>query len=239
MPRLKLLLNYSSLLFIFSTLPLPGWAGVIADASRVVFDSSKREQNLMLANINDYPVMVQLWVDNGSVSGTPDLAGDVPVIPLPALFKLTAGEKRNVRLLKVDYDLPKDRESLYWLNIYEVPPKPSAEGADAENMMILTMRTQLKVFIRPPEIEKQAVDAASKVGITWDKGSIRLQNPTPFFITLAGVLLNDDSEVVYADMLAPFSSATIEVESQVKPNRIRLLNITDNGDISERVVTVF
>lgn len=100
-----------------------GWAqaGIIIESSRVVFSAADRERSLLLSNGNAYPVIVQAWIDDGAPEGTPETADNVPILPLPGLFRLESGEKKNLRLLATQQTQPQDRESLYWLNIYEIP----------------------------------------------------------------------------------------------------------------------
>ncbi len=61
----------------------------------------------------------QVWIDNTN-------QGDIQVymIPAPPFFKIAAKEKQIVRIMKTDSALPTDRESLFWLNVQEIPPKP-------------------------------------------------------------------------------------------------------------------
>ncbi|HEX7991187.1 MAG TPA: fimbria/pilus periplasmic chaperone, partial [Stenotrophomonas sp.] len=46
-------------------------AGVTAERTRVIFPQGQREVSLVLANQNDYPVMVQTWVDDGDPNSGP------------------------------------------------------------------------------------------------------------------------------------------------------------------------
>lgn len=55
------------LLFGFSSAVL---AGVIADNTRIIYNIDKKEQSFQVVNINDYPVLVQLWVDDGGVDSS-------------------------------------------------------------------------------------------------------------------------------------------------------------------------
>ncbi len=70
-------------------------AGMTIESSRVVFSASDRERSLLLANNNSYPVIVQTWVDNGDLKNTPETVDNVPVIPLPAVFRLEPQEKKK------------------------------------------------------------------------------------------------------------------------------------------------
>lgn len=43
-------------------------AGIMPASSRIIYRDGDREKTLMLVNTNDYPVLVQSWVDNGEGS---------------------------------------------------------------------------------------------------------------------------------------------------------------------------
>lgn len=47
-------------------------AGIMPASSRIIYRDGDRETTLMLVNTNDYPVLVQSWVDNGE--GSPEAA---------------------------------------------------------------------------------------------------------------------------------------------------------------------
>lgn len=59
-------------------------------------------------------------------------------------------EPKRGQTVKVMYTgataLPKDRESVYWFNVLEVPPKPKDAQAD-KNLLQLAFRTRIKLFI--------------------------------------------------------------------------------------------
>lgn len=95
-------------------------AGVTAERTRLVFVEGQREASLLLVNQNPYPVLVQAWVDDGALDGEPDTAL-APFLPLPPVFRLEPGRQRSLRLLATGQAQARDRESLYWLNIYEIP----------------------------------------------------------------------------------------------------------------------
>jgi len=58
------------------------WSGVVAQSTRLVIDSSRNESALALRNLNDYPVMVQAWIDHGEADTGPDEA-DPSFVVLP------------------------------------------------------------------------------------------------------------------------------------------------------------
>ncbi|QGY26852.1 fimbria/pilus periplasmic chaperone [Escherichia coli] len=50
----------------------------------------------------------------------------------------------------------KDRESVFWFNVLELPPKPDAEKVANQSLLQLAFRTRIKLFYRPEEIPAPA-----------------------------------------------------------------------------------
>ena len=99
---------------LLMTLAAPAAAGVMAASTRVVYPAGEREKSLMLVNTNNYPVIVQSWVDDGT--GNPDTA-NAPFVVIPSVFRLAPKAVQGIRLLFSQTPLPKDRESVFWLNL--------------------------------------------------------------------------------------------------------------------------
>jgi len=185
-------------------------AGVTAERTRVIFPQGQREVSLVLANQNDYPVVVQTWVDDGSPDSGPDEA-EAPIIPLPAMFQLAIGQRQSLRLLFVGPAPAVDRESLYWLNFLEVPPSgPVGQESDSTRLTV-TMRTQMKVIYRPTALKAEAGHAAGKLTFRLECDHLLAANPTPFYITLSGLALCNGQPVAVAaeGLLAPNSAVRI------------------------------
>ena len=212
-------------------------AGVIVESSRVIFSAADRERSLLLSNTNTYPVIVQTWVDDGDPDGTPETAGDVPVMPLPGIFRLEAGEQKNLRLLATQIRQPEGRESLYWLNIYEVPPTDLhlPPGLSAVKVAV---RLQLKLFYRPQHLEPDidSLSARQKFSVNRQPGisKVKIENPTPYFATFSTARLSGKgrSQNIRIGMLAPFSAKTVDIEGGTmwQPETIEYQLINDDGN---------
>ncbi|POT55712.1 molecular chaperone [Citrobacter amalonaticus] len=213
-------------------------AGMTIESSRVVFSASSRERSLMLANDNHYPVIVQTWVDNGDLKNTPETVDNVPVIPLPGVFRLEPQEKKNLRLLATYLPQATDRESLYWLNIYEIPPVEAKLPASLSAVKV-AVRLQLKLFFRPENLSSSPdkVVEQQKIELQRMPGSlaIKISNPTPYFATYRSLNLTGEGSVQTLEpgMLSPFSAKTInkEVATQWKPQRATFELIDDDGNL--------
>lgn len=74
----------------------------------------------MLANTNRYPIVVQTWVDHGDVNTAPELS-HAPFVALPSVFGMQPGALKGLKIILADAGFPTDKESVFWLNLYEIP----------------------------------------------------------------------------------------------------------------------
>lgn len=214
-------------------------AGVTAERTRVVFQGAQREASLALVNQNTYPVMVQAWVDDGELGSSPDTVA--PVLPLPPLFRLAPGQQRSLRLLYSGEALPADRESMYWLNLYEIPPRPSELPAEGETRLTITLRTQMKVILRPEGLAGSAGDAVRRLKASSERRGLMMTNPTPYFISLSSVEARQGqvSVVLGADTLAPFSSKVLVGDRPVETGAdVHFFWLDDDGNAQQATVVV-
>jgi len=208
-------------------------AGVTAERTRVIFDDGKREASLALVNQNSYPVIVQTWIDDGDLDAVPQTA-QAPIMPLPPVFRLNPGQQRSLRLLYTGQTLPKDRESLYWLNLYEIPPQSNEPLAEGQSRLTVTLRTQMKVIYRPHALAKDAEEAPRKLLFRRTGNALQVENPTAYFITLAGAEVRQGSvgSPLPADLLPPFSQRTLSPTQPLPASagEVRYLWIDDGGN---------
>lgn len=170
------------------TTAIPAHAGILAESTRVIYPADVREQSLMLVNTNDYPVIVQSWADNGN--GDPQSAS-VPFIVLPAIFRLAPQAIQGLRIIYNHESLPSDRESVFWLNLYEIPPT-NDERRDSRRLM-LAMNTQLKIFYRPKAVTIPLSEAVRQLKFRARTDGFRryieCDNPTPLHISFTSIVL--------------------------------------------------
>ncbi|TBR36234.1 MULTISPECIES: fimbrial biogenesis chaperone [Dyella] len=164
-------------------------ASVVVGGTRVVFPGDKGETTLRLNNEGDEPALVQSWIDRGDPKSTPDKV-DVPFLITPPLFRMDAHKGQSLRIVYTQEALPADRESLFWLNVLEVPPKPTGERANA-NILQFAVRTRIKLFYRPANLNVDPAKAPEQ--LTWkvvadgQGNALQVTNPTPYYITFSEV----------------------------------------------------
>ncbi|EJL88731.1 P pilus assembly protein, chaperone PapD [Herbaspirillum sp. CF444] len=135
-------------------------AGVMADRTRVIFSDGAQAQSVTLVNTNDYPVMLQIWVDNGEGSSIPDTIVSSMFV-MPAVFRLQSHEVKSIRVLYTGDVLPAGRESLSWLNLYEIPILPAGDQNNDTPRVLLGLNTQIKIFYRPEGLQAPAGSIAT------------------------------------------------------------------------------
>ncbi|KVL27185.1 fimbrial biogenesis chaperone [Burkholderia sp. MSMB1835] len=166
-------------------------ASVVIAGTRVVFPSSEREVTVQLTNDGKRPALVQAWIDDGDRNALPEQI-DVPFTLTPAMFRMEPGTGQTLRVMHTGQPLPADKESLFWLNVLEVPPK--ATGDDNPNRMQLAFRSRIKIMYRPASLKGDANAAPAQLDwrvIRADGGRYALQatNPTSYVVNLGSVML--------------------------------------------------
>ncbi|WP_134406074.1 molecular chaperone CupB2, partial [Pseudomonas aeruginosa] len=129
-------------------------AGLIAQGTRVVFPASEREVTLRVSNTSGTPVLAQAWIDDGRQDVPPEEL-QVPFSVTPAVTRVDPNGGAVLRIAYLKAPLPTDRESLFWLNILEVPPRDE----DENNALQFSFRSRFKLFFRPSQLK--SVDSAA------------------------------------------------------------------------------
>ena len=174
-------------------------ASVVIAGTRVVFDAKEREVTIKLSNEGQLPALTQVWLDKGDASSSPASIA-VPFTVTPPVSRIDPGKGQTLRVFHTGEAMPQDRESVFWLNVLEVPPVSKDQG-DA-NKLQMAFRTRIKLFYRPAGLAGSAQEAPAK--IEWRlvrKGSqavLEARNPTAFFVSIASL------EVAGAGKVAKF-----------------------------------
>jgi chaperone protein EcpD len=188
-------------------------ASVVIGGTRVVYPAQDKEVTVKLTNEGKQPALVQVWLDDGDEKSTPDSA-KVPFTVTPPLFRIDGGKAQSIRLMHTKEPLAADKETLFWMNVLEVPPK--ADNNDGSNHLQFAFRTRIKVFFRPSGLSGDVASASDK--LTWKlvsaangKGmAIQVTNPTPYHVSFAhvGVKAGERSIEGEGGMVKPQSTET-------------------------------
>ena len=203
---------------------------IIANGTRFIYPGNEREITVQLSNSADRPALAQAWLDNGDPNATPDTIV-TPFLITPPISRVDAKSGQTLRIkLANKSGLATNKESLWWLNILEIPPSNAGRQQEGQNVLQLAIRSRFKFFYRPSGLGNR--DAAPQQLVLKAAGnSLTLTNPTPFYITVTKV--SRDGKTALNDrtlMLAPQSSDTLKAKAAFNAGETLIINnINDYG----------
>lgn len=168
----------------------PVLAGIVIQGSRVVYPAQEREVSVKMTNVGEQPSLVQAWVDKGNEKLTADKA-DGPFLITPPITRVEARKGQTLRLVYTGDDAAaKKQETVFWLNVLDVPPMPKDQEA---NFLQVAVRSRLKIFYRPaglPGNPNQAAESLNWSVVQTSSGyAVRARNTGAFHVSLATVQL--------------------------------------------------
>ncbi|MBV8272440.1 MAG: fimbria/pilus periplasmic chaperone [Cupriavidus sp.] len=214
-------------------------ASVVLTGTRVIYPESEREVTLKLTNEGETPSLVQAWIDDGDSKATPESAKS-PFTLVPPMFRLDPKKGQTLRIIYLREPLPRDRESMFWLNVLDVPPVAS-KGENLQNSLQFAFRSRIKLMFRPDGLPGDAASAPESV--TWrflrkDDGQhvLTATNPTPYHITYilveataqGHVYRNDAGAMVEPGATIEFPIGDTPVVSS-EPEQVHYTTINDFG----------
>ncbi len=198
--------------------PVAALASVVIAGTRIVYNATDSEVTLKVSNAGKSPALTEVWLDKGDPKVDPSKL-DLPFVLTPPLARIDPDKSQTIRIAYTGEALPRDRETLFWFNLLEVPPKPAAAQAGA-NYVQLAFRSRLKFFFRPAGLPGSADAAPEK--LTWrigrdnDKPALLVSNPTPYYVTITEAHVGEGPGVPKFDegcMVAPGGQFALQVSA--------------------------
>ncbi len=211
-------------------------ASIMLSGTRVILRETDREAALPMKNYGTLPYVVQAWIDGGEGKSK------VPLLVTPPLSRLDPGKENILRVMRMGGELPSDRESVFWINVREIPQK-----ATEENVLQIAIQNRLKVFYRPTGLEGTAARARAQLKWVVSPGAqgqgavLRIANPTGYHITLLQLDINNGQQVIDPGMVPPFGELSYPLKAIKTPQAVQVnfMTINDYGAATpEEVVKV-
>lgn len=210
-------------------------AAIALDRTRVIFDGRQKSMSVTITNQNkSLPYLAQSWLEDANGKKI-----DSPATALPPLQRVEPGSKGQIKIQFTTGQnaLPQDKESLFYFNVREIPPKSSKP-----NTLQLALQTRVKMFYRPAGIavgNGKENDAAKQLTLSRQGDDFQLNNPTPYFISIIGAESENGSTAgkYKPVMVAPKSSIALGVKAASLGNHPVLTFINDYGGRPELIFT--
>lgn len=161
-------------------------ASLSTDQTRYIFSGDTESLTITVKN-NDKERTFggQAWVDNIVEKDTRPT-----FVVTPSFFKVKANGQQTLRVIKASDHLPQDKESVYWLNLQDIPPALKGSG------LAIALRTKMKLFYRPAGLVAGRKGAEEGISLqTRPDGKAVLINTTPYIYAIGGLLDANDKQV--------------------------------------------
>lgn len=186
-------------------------AAIALDRTRVVYDGNQKSISLNVSNENkQLPYLAQGWIEDAKGNKVTS-----PLTVLPPVQRIEPGAKSQVKVqgLPAVSSLPQDRESLFYFNMREIPPR-----ADKPNTLQIALQTRIKMFYRPAALMNSsgAMDTPWQEKVTLNKqgGHYMANNPTPYYVTLvdgSSKVKGESAKGFEPLMLEPFGTGALSL----------------------------
>ncbi|MFR0693625.1 molecular chaperone [Enterobacterales bacterium AE_CKDN230030158-1A_HGKHYDSX7] len=211
-------------------------ASVVITGTRVIYPAEAREKTVQMTNQDAFPNVIQSWIDVNDPASTPDTA-KAPFLVNPAVSRMAPGSGQTLRILYTGSGLPQDRESLFHLNVLQIPPRNAAKAE--QNQMLLMLRNRLKLFYRPASIAGSPEQLPEKLRFSLvQSGSgwrVKVENPTGYHASFGAATLSVGGQQwkLQPSMVAPLGEAQWPAEKPsalpAGPVRLSAQLINDYG----------
>jgi len=223
---------FTTALLLATAMPTT-FASIQISATRVIYHAVEKDVSVQIINPGKYPVLLQSWTDDGHSEIHPETM-HTPFILTPPLTRVDADAGQTLRLSYSGVSIPSDRESVYWLNVLEIPPV----GEKNNNYIQVAFRSRIKLFYRPIDLDdKGALAAISQLHWHGLGNKISLTNSTPYYVSAVAVTLSRGGNKISvpANMLAPNSSSVVALPAGMTADSVDSITVDAINDYGASV----
>jgi len=202
-------------------------AAIALDRTRVVFDGKQNSVSLNVSNQNkQLPYLAQGWIEDEQGNKIQS-----PFTVLPPVQRIEPGKPSQVRIqaLPAARALPQDRETVYYFNLREIPPKSTKP-----NTLQIALQTRIKLFYRPSAVamDPNGVPPQEQLTLTRQGDKYVVNNPTAYYVTIVDAATKKGSQGVKDFeplMVPPKGNLPLTVGAGVLGNAPVLTYVNDYG----------
>lgn len=199
-------------------------AALSLDRTRLIVNEGQSAVSLRVNNRSKSdPYLAQGWIEGNEGN----LVNQFMIVP--PVQRIEAGQYSIFRLQQLTnmLNLPKDRESIFYFNLREIPPKNKKE-----NVLALAIQTTIKVFWRPKSLQVKKMDdtvpGMKDVTIVKSAAGYEVRNPTPYYLSMTGLKLKEKIKIS-PFMVPPKGTYTLKQGADKTATQLSLTTINDYG----------
>lgn len=205
-------LKYSFKTIIYSVLAVfvisnEGHADLSLDRTRIILNSNDSVALSVTNDNQNTPYLAQAWIENESGK---DVSNQLAVFPLLQRIDPGQTKKIGIQLITDGRSIPQNRESLYYFNLREIPPKNRLSSS-----VQVAQQIRIKLFYRPLGLilQPDSPTFIDKLILQPQGNQLILQNPTPYHIVIIQVKARGGKNLTQFQPItvAPFGAEAIGV----------------------------
>lgn len=191
-------------------------ASISLSGTRLIYNQTDTEASINVSNNGKNDVLIQSWLEADDKSSPP------PFAMTPPLAKVAGDQRQVLRVFYQGEGLPQDRESVFWINVQEIP-----QTATGKNVIQLAVLQRIKLFFRPSGLDGDARSAPLKLTGQLRNGQLEIKNSTPYHINF--ITLKQADKSVAGKMIPPYQAIHIATPTLKSDGEISLIVINDYG----------
>lgn len=211
-------------------------ASLMLKKTRLIYLSDQKSANIQAVNDSEHASLVQSWIDEGNIHSTPETT-EAPFIVTPPVTKIAAHDGTQLRIRFIGGDLPQDRESVFYLNVLDISPKP--QNKEGMNIIQLALQIRIKVFYRPAALANGIESFINNVSALHSESQLSIKNPTPYFLNISQLYYenNQNTPIAKSIMIPPYSTEKLE-GSHRQNGKLIAVYINDQGGLVTHALSV-
>lgn len=200
-------------------------ASISLSSTRLILPEAQQEASIVVRNDNS-PILVQSWLE----TNTDHDQAELPFAITPALVKVAPNGQQVIRVLYAggDQGLPRDRETVLWLNIQEIP-----QQGPGDNQLQIAIRQRIKLFFRPDDLPGSAAQAPAD--LQWsvvnhqDTPMLEIHNPSAYHVSTSTLRTSKGQEIEDLGMIAPGQTRRLPLGRSKAQDTLLFRAISDYG----------
>ncbi|MBE3658594.1 hypothetical protein BOO92_18100 [Vibrio navarrensis] len=211
---------------------VPSYAALVLNGTRYIYEEGISRKEITISNKSERTMGAQIWIEPFTdINSKTGYSGESHFTASPALVKIAPKGKANVNIVSITDNLPQEHESIYWLNVQEIPPKSEVDAPS----VVFAQRIKVKMIYRPKALGNR-YSAEEKLLATCNQGVLQVVNKSPFLFSPLYYSLGKEN-VAYYHLIMP---GTNNILSKVKdcPKEMTINMIDDFGGKKDYKVNV-
>ncbi|MDK7587682.1 molecular chaperone [Alcaligenes faecalis subsp. phenolicus] len=200
-------------------------ASISLSGTRLILPEKQQEASIIVRNDNS-PILVQSWLETNAEQDQAEL----PFAITPALVKVPPNGQQVMRVLYAggDQGLPRDKETVLWLNVQEIPQQGSGD-----NQLQIAIRQRIKLFFRPDGLPGSADQAPGQLqwSVVHREGipMLEVHNPSAYHVSMSTLRAANGKEMEDPGMIAPGQTRLLSLGGTSTQATLEFRAISDYG----------